>query len=91
MAAADSGRHRGCPPSYDEATFALLTQWRLREADERGLPAFCVFTDATLMAIAEDRPADAPALLSIPGVGRTKAEQYGEAILALLAGEDGAD
>jgi superfamily II DNA helicase RecQ len=43
------------------------------------------------MAIAEDRPADAPALLSIPGVGRTKAEQYGEAILALLAGEDGAD
>lgn len=84
-------RHADCPAAYDEDTWARLVAWRLGVAKERSVPAYVIFTDATLMAIAEDRPADAPALLSIPGVGRTKAEQYGEAILALLAGEDGAD
>ena len=84
-------RHADCPAAYDEDTWARLVAWRLGVAKERSVPAYVIFTDATLMAIAEDRPADAPALLAIPGVGRTKAEQYGEAILALLAGGDGAD
>ncbi|MGB7962770.1 MAG: HRDC domain-containing protein [Propionicimonas sp.] len=55
-------------------------------ATERALPAFCIFTDATLMAIAERRPTDASGLLAVPGVGRVKCEQYGPTVLAILAG-----
>jgi len=51
------------------------------------VPAYVIFTDATLMAIAEDRPTDAAGLLAIPGVGRVKCEQYAEAVLAILATE----
>lgn len=81
-------RHADCPAGYDEDAWARLVAWRHGVAKERSVPAYVIFTDATLMAIAEDRPADAHALLAIPGVGRTKAEQYGEAVLALLAGGD---
>ena len=80
-------RHRACPPSYDETTYTLLTEWRRQVAGERGLPAFCVFTDATLMAIAEQRPRDQSGLLAVPGVGRVKCEQYADAVLAILAVE----
>ena len=43
-----------------------------------------IFTDATLMAIAEASPGDAAGLLRIPGVGPTKCEQYGPAVLEIL-------
>ena len=84
-------RHAGCPPGYDEETYARLVAWRGEVARERSVPAFVIFTDATLMAIAEERPPDPAALLRIPGVGRVKAEQFGEAVLATLAGEGAAD
>ena len=80
-------RHHDCPPSYDEALFARLKQWRLEVARERSQPAFVVFTDATLMAIAEAAPSDAASLLRIPGVGPTKCDQYGPAVLEILAQE----
>lgn len=79
------GRHLDCPAGYSERTWQLLREWRKQEADEASLPAFCVFTDATLMAIAERRPANEAELLAIPGVGRVKAGRYGEAVLGLLA------
>ena len=79
------GRHVDCPAGYSEHTWQLLREWRKQEADEAGLPAFCVFTDATLMAIAERRPANEAELLGIAGVGRVKADRYGEAVLGLLA------
>jgi DNA helicase-2/ATP-dependent DNA helicase PcrA len=44
-----------------------------------------VFTDATLTAIAEQRPADRAALVGIPGIGARKLDRYGEAVLALVA------
>ena len=78
------GRHATCPSSYDERTWELLREWRRQEAEEAGLPAFCVFTDATLMAIAEARPADERGLLAIAGVGRSKADKYAEAVLEIL-------
>ena len=80
-------RHHDCPPGYDEALLERLKQWRLEVARERSQPAFVVFTDATLMAIAEAMPADAAGLLRIPGVGRVKCEQYGPAVLEILASE----
>src|SRR5664280_1831361 len=52
------GRCQDCPPTYDEATFEALLGWRLAVAGEAKVPAFVVFTDATLTAIAEKRPAN---------------------------------
>ncbi len=77
-------RHASCPPSYDEAAFARLKQWRLETARERGVPAFVVFTDATLTAIAERNPSSVAALVAIPGVGAVKADLYGTAVLEAL-------
>ncbi|MBK8445890.1 MAG: ATP-dependent DNA helicase UvrD2 [Micropruina sp.] len=78
------GRHTDCPSSYDENTWTLLREWRRQEAAAAGLPAFCIFTDATLMAIAEARPHDERQLLGIAGVGRSKADKYAEAVFAIL-------
>ena len=46
-----------------------------------------VFTDATLMAIAEAAPQDLDALASLPGVGPAKLERYGEAVLEIVASD----
>lgn len=81
------GRHTDCPSSYDERTWELLREWRRQEAAAANLPAFCVFTDATLMAIAEHRPADTKQLLGIAGVGRSKVDKYADAVFAILGQE----
>jgi len=83
------GRCPDCPPTYDEATFQALLGWRLEVAGEAKVPAFVVFTDATLTAIAEKRPADRGELALISGVGARKLERYGADVLAIL-GEAGA-
>ena len=80
------GRHADCPSSYDENTWEVLREWRRQEASEANLPAFCIFTDATLMAIAEARPTDERQLLAIAGVGRSKADKYAHAVFAILDG-----
>lgn len=79
------GRCNQCPPSYEEQTFDALRQWRKATALESDVPAFVVFTDATLTAIAEARPATLQELATLPGVGASKLEKYGEAVLAILA------
>jgi DNA helicase-2/ATP-dependent DNA helicase PcrA len=79
------GRHADCPATYDERTLVLLKEWRKQEAAEEKVPAFCVFTDATLMAIAEAKPGSAQALITIPGLGPGKVRKYGEQVLAILA------
>ena len=84
------GRHSGCPATYDEATMALLKEWRKQEAADSSLPAYCVFTDATLMAIAEAAPRSPAELLRIHGLGSAKAAKYGEHVLAIIAQRAGA-
>jgi DNA helicase-2/ATP-dependent DNA helicase PcrA len=79
------GRHAGCPPTRDEEVFESLRAWRRERAQENGAPAFTVFTDATLEAIAERDPLDAQNLLAVPGVGPAKVERYGEDVLEILA------
>ncbi|MFZ0529490.1 MAG: HRDC domain-containing protein, partial [Propionicimonas sp.] len=79
-------RHASCPASYDEETYQNLVSWRRELARDKAQPAFVIFTDATLIAIAETRPAALPELLAIPGVGKVKAELYGPAVLAIVAG-----
>jgi len=66
--------------------FARLRKLRKTIADERSVPAYVVFSDATLMQMAEQRPLTANALLRISGVGPKKLEQYGAPFLAELAG-----
>lgn len=68
----------------DERLFETLREWRLATAKESDVPAFVVFTDATLTAIAEKVPADAAALARISGVGPAKLERYGEAVLTVI-------
>jgi DNA helicase II / ATP-dependent DNA helicase PcrA len=81
-----TGRCADCPASYDEALFERLRAWRLERAGDDKVPAFVVFTDATLQLIAEHRPTSEEALLRINGIGRSKLERYGEAVLGVVAG-----
>ena len=78
------GRCADCPASYDEELFERLRVWRKETADEESVPAFVVFTDATLQLIAEQRPTSAAALLRISGVGPAKLERYGDALLGVV-------
>ena len=75
----------------DRATFERLRAWRLAVAQRDRVPAYVVFTDATLVAIAESEPADQAALGRISGVGARKLERYGAAVLALVGGAAVAD
>jgi DNA helicase II / ATP-dependent DNA helicase PcrA len=80
-----TGRCAQCPADYDEALFARLREWRSQQARHEQVPAYCVFTDATLTAIAEARPDDPDALVRIPGIGRVKVDKYAEAVLQICA------
>jgi DNA helicase-2/ATP-dependent DNA helicase PcrA len=83
-------RNRGycaeCPVPYDESLFESLKQWRKQRADAESVPAFVVFSDATLEALAEVRPGDRTGLLRINGIGAAKLERYADDVLAVLAG-----
>jgi len=78
------GRCASCPPTYDAALFERLREWRLGVAQADKVPAFVVFTDATLTAIAERTPSDPAGLTAISGVGPRKLDLYGEQVLAIL-------
>jgi DNA helicase-2/ATP-dependent DNA helicase PcrA len=79
------GRCNACPPGYEEQTFDALRNWRRSVAVSADIPAFVVFTDATLTAIAEARPASLEELAGLAGVGPSKLEKYGEDVLRVLA------
>ncbi len=64
------GRCEDCPSNRDEELFERLREWRLVTSKERSQPAFVVFTDATLSAIAEAKPRSVAELVAIPGVGQ---------------------
>ena len=53
-------------------------------AEEESVPAFVVFTDATLQLIAEHKPRTPEALLKVNGIGRAKLERYGDAVLTIV-------
>jgi ATP-dependent DNA helicase RecQ len=76
-------------PVASDADLELLTrlkQERRRIADELRVPAYVVFTDATLLEMAARRPKTDAELLSVSGVGLRKLERYGERFLELLRG-----
>ena len=63
-----------------------LRQWRMAEAKRRGVPAFRIFSDQVLKAVAARRPATAAELLAIPGLGISTVEKYGAQLYRLLHG-----
>ncbi|MFD9336533.1 ATP-dependent DNA helicase UvrD2 [Streptomyces sp. NPDC060028] len=79
-------RCEDCPSDMDEGLYERLRDWRAAQAKEQGLPAYCVFTDKTLTAIAEAAPAEEGELSMISGVGGRKLERYGVDVLAICAG-----
>ncbi|NLZ58172.1 MAG: ATP-dependent DNA helicase UvrD2, partial [Corynebacterium sp.] len=79
------GRCGACPPEADEQVYEQLRTWRNDTARRESVPAYVVFSNATLMAIAEMMPADENELLNVPGIGPMKIEKYGEQILNILA------
>lgn len=81
-----TGRCAGCPASYDEAMYDRLRAWRLARSGEDKVPAFVVFTDATLQLIAEHAPTDETGLRKISGVGPGKLAKYGDDVLAVVSG-----
>ena len=68
----------------DEALFQDLRKLRKSIADAQGVPAYIVFNDTTLRAMAEKRPTTRRELLAISGVGPEKLERYGEAFLEAI-------
>jgi ATP-dependent DNA helicase RecQ len=70
----------------DRALFEALREWRAGVARENGVPAYIVFGDATLRALAEHRPQSLADLDGITGIGAKKREAYGDAVLAVVAG-----
>ncbi|MGO2747258.1 DNA helicase RecQ [Microbacterium sp.] len=69
----------------DRSLFEALRVWRAETAKEIGKPAYIVFGDATLRALAEVRPASVGDLDGITGIGEKKREAYGDAVIAVVA------
>lgn len=73
-----------CAADVDTELLVALKDWRLRTATELKVPAYIVFSDNTLTAIAEMLPDDEAALVAIPGIGARKLEQFGSDVLELV-------
>lgn len=78
------GRCEDCPASYDENLYESLREWRSETAQQSKVPAYVVFTDATLVAIAERLPQDLKTLRTLPGIGPSRIEKYGQAVLEII-------
>ena len=75
-----------CPAQIDEGLYERLREWRAARAAGLGRPAYTIFTDATLTAMAEEAPDSERELSRIPGVGAYKLRQFGAEVLALCTG-----
>jgi DNA helicase-2/ATP-dependent DNA helicase PcrA len=73
------------PVGADTGMYAALATWRRRRASDEAVPAYHVFANRVLAAIAEAKPRSAEELLAVPGVGPTKLERYGAEVLEVVA------
>jgi len=67
------------------ALWEALRAWRLEEARRQELPPYVIFHDSTLLEVARRRPISLTSLAMIPGVGASKLERYGNAIIGMVA------
>ena len=89
VARAGAGSSKATPSKIptdpaDSELMAALVEWRRRLARASGVPAYVIFHDTTLAALATARPNTPAELLSVAGVEPVKAGRYGEAVLALV-------
>jgi ATP-dependent DNA helicase RecQ len=68
----------------DDPVFEALRTWRSAKAREAAMPPYVIAHDATLQAIAEDRPRTMAGLRRVKGMGPAKLEKYGDEILAVI-------
>ena len=81
---ATPSRHAAAGGAVSVEAVDRLKRWRLETARSAGVPAYVVFHDATLNAIASAKPASLADLLRVPGVGDSKLRKYGEEVLEVL-------
>jgi ATP-dependent DNA helicase RecQ len=75
-------RRRAGAIECDEALFDRLRHLRRKLADERGVPAYIIFSDVSLREMAREYPANSTEFRRIPGVGEQKSKDFGEAFLS---------
>jgi DNA topoisomerase III len=83
-AAAAPRTPKPAPVAGDSKIEDALRAWRVAEARKLGLPAFRIFGDQTLRAIAVQRPGSAAELLAIPGINIRTVEKYGAQLYRIL-------
>ena len=81
-------RKSAAPEAADAELFGRLRTWRKAQAEAQKMPPYVVFSDATLVAIADSRPRDRMALARVNGVGAVKLERYCAPVLAIVGGAD---
>ena len=69
----------------DEILVEALKAFRLSEARRKRVPAFAIFQNRALTAVATLKPKSEEELLQVPGVGPTLAKKYGSKLLAIVA------
>jgi DNA helicase-2/ATP-dependent DNA helicase PcrA len=84
-------RRKVAPEAADAELFGRLRVWRKAQAEAQKVPPYVVFSDATLVAIADAHPASRQDLARISGVGSVKLDRYAEPVLAVLGGGDPAE
>ncbi len=78
------GREAPAPGDAPPELVETLRDWRLEEARRRKVPAYVIFSDRTLYALAAERPRSRRDLLAVHGIGPQKAEDFGAALLEIL-------
>jgi DNA helicase-2/ATP-dependent DNA helicase PcrA len=78
-------RPRRVGSAADPTLLEALKVWRANAARAAKVPAYVIFHDTTLAAVAEARPASPQELLDLPGLGPVKVARYGDALLAVVA------
>ena len=81
-------KQKGTPDmsSLDTALYEKLRDFRRRTAEARGVPAYVIFTDATLRELAIKRPSNMLELMTVKGIGDEKAARYGSAVIGVIKG-----
>ena len=75
----------GALPEEAKGLYNVLKALRMKLAQEQDVPAYIVFSNATLTDMAVKAPRTMPEFLGVSGVGEVKAEKYGEAFLKAIA------
>ena len=71
--------------SAAQQRYAALREWRAKVARTRNLPAYVIFHDSTLAAMAQSAPRSIEELRGISGIGAAKLASYGEEVLRVLS------